>query len=139
MHSRYAMSDSTHLMTRVTRDTKARLATLAHHQSITASALLKCLVDASLARTIGIESPPPDVVGPLNATGGCRFGCDRMTFCCSASVPRRVRCSLTSTYVSFLLAHLRALTPLPAAELAAFKRAVAEVGGDGIEPDARTR
>jgi hypothetical protein len=38
----------------------------------------------------------------------------------------------TSTYVSFQLrAHLRALTPLPAAELAALRRAVAEVGALG--------
>ena len=35
----------------------------------------------------------------------------------------------TSTYVSLLVrAHLRALTPLPTAELAALKRAVAEIG-----------
>jgi hypothetical protein len=38
----------------------------------------------------------------------------------------------TSTYVSLLVrAHLRALTPLPTAELAALKRSVAEVGAIG--------
>jgi hypothetical protein len=39
---------------------------------------------------------------------------------------------LASTYVSFLLrAHLRALTSVPAPELAALKRAVAEIGALG--------
>src|ERR1700722_10730352 len=63
------MSDSTHLMTWVTRDTKARFAALAHAQGITESAFLKRLVDASLVPTTQSKPQAPDLVEPVRATG----------------------------------------------------------------------
>src|SRR6266403_953786 len=64
------MSDSTHLMTWVTRDTKARFAALAHTQGITESAFLKRLVDASLVPTTPSKPQSPAVVEPVRLAPG---------------------------------------------------------------------
>jgi len=125
------MSDSTHLMTWVTRETKAGFATLAHNQGITVSALLKRLVDASLVPTTGFKSPSPDFVEPISATVrlSVRLRSDDLLLLRERA---RAREMPTSTYVSLLIrSHLRSVTPLPTAELAALKRSTAEIGAIG--------
>jgi hypothetical protein len=125
------MSDSTHLMTWVTRDTKARFAALAQQQGITASALLKRLVDASLVPTTVVKSPSPDSVVPVVTSGrlSIRLLSDDLLLLRERAKARAVP---TSTYVSLLVrSHLRLLTPLPTAELVVLKRSVAEVSAIG--------
>ena len=125
------MSDSTHLMTWVTREAKARFATLAHNQGITVSALLKRLVDASLAPATVVNPQSPDIVEPVSATGrlSIRLRSDDLLLLRERA---RAREMPTSTYVSLLIrSHLRALTPLPTVELVALKRSVAEIGAIG--------
>ena len=125
------MSDSTHLMTWVTRDTKTRFATLARDQGSTTSALLKRLVDAALVPTTASKSPLQENVGPLVATGrvSIRLLSDDLLMLRERA---KVRAMPTSTYVSLLVrSHLRALTPLPTAELVVLKRSIAEISAIG--------
>ena len=125
------MSDSTHLMTWVTRETKGRFAALAHNQGITESAFLKRLVDASLVSTTVVKPPSPGAVEPVNATGrlSIRLRSDDLLVLRERA---KARAMPTSTYVSLLVrSHLRALTPLPTAELEALKRSVAEISALG--------
>jgi hypothetical protein len=125
------MSDSTHLMTWVTRDTKARFASLAHDQGITESALLKRLVDASLVPTTSVKPVSPDTVEPVGPSGrlSIRLRSDDLVLLRERAKAREMP---TSTYVSLLIrSHLRALAPLPSTELAAFKRSVAEISAMG--------
>jgi hypothetical protein len=125
------MSGSTHLMTWVTRDTKARFASLAHGQGITESALLKRLVDASLVPTTLVEPTSPDTVEPVRPSGrlSIRLRSDDLLLLRERAKAREMP---TSTYVSLLIrSHLRALAPLPTAELADLKRCVAEISAVG--------
>jgi hypothetical protein len=125
------MSDSTHLMTWVTRETKGRFAALAHNQGITESAFLKRLVDASLMSTAAVDPPSLGAVEPVNATGrlSIRLRSDDLLVLRERA---KARAMPTSTYVSLLVrSHLRALTPLPTAELEALKRSVAEISAIG--------
>jgi hypothetical protein len=125
------MSDGTHLMTWVTRDTKARFAALARQQGITASALLKRLVDAALVPTTAITFPSPDSVEPVVASGrlSIRLLSDDLLLLRERA---QVREMPTSTYVSLLVrSHLHFLTPLPSAELVVLKRSVAEISAIG--------
>src|SRR6266404_2934260 len=125
------MRDSTHLMTWVTRETKARFAALANTQGITESAFLKRLVDASLVPTTPSIPQSPDLVEPVSATGrlSIRLRSDDLLLLRERA---RAREMPTSTYVSLLVrSHLRACAPLPTLELAALKRSVAEIGAIG--------
>jgi hypothetical protein len=125
------MSDSTHLMTWVTRETKARFAALAHTQGITESSFLKRLVDASLVPTTQSKPPTPDIVEPVSATGrlSIRLRSDDLLVLRERARAREIP---TSTYVSLLIrSHLRSVTPLPTAELVAIKRSVAEISAIG--------
>ena len=125
------MSGSTHLMTWVTRDTKARFASLAHDQGITESALLKRLVDASLVPTTLVKTMTPDTAEPVRPSGrlSIRLRSDDLQLLRERAKAREMP---TSTYVSLLIrSHLRALTPLPTAELADLKRSVAEISAIG--------
>ena len=125
------MSDSTHLMTWVTRETKARFAALAHEQGITTSALLKRLVDASLVPTTVVKPQSPDSVEPVVTSGrlSIRLRADDLLLLRERAKAREMP---TSTYVSLLVrSHLRSVTPLPTAELVALKRSVAEVSAIG--------
>jgi hypothetical protein len=125
------MSESTHLMTWVARDTKAQFAALAHRQGISESALLKRLVVASLAPTTVVKPQVPDVVESVSATGrlSIRLRSDDLMLLRERA---RAREMPTSTYVSLLIrSHLRALAPLPTPELLALKRSVAEIGAIG--------
>jgi predicted DNA-binding protein len=119
-----------HLMTWVSRETKERFVALAGHQSTSESALLKRIVEASLA-TVG---PPVAAVGAVEpiAPGG------RM----SIRVPNgdlqllreraRARGLPAATYVSFLVrSHLRRLVPLPDPELKALKHTIGELSAIG--------
>jgi len=131
MHSRSTMSGSTHLMTWVTRDTKARFASLAHDQCVTESALLKRLVDASLVPSSTVKPISPDTVEPVSPTGrlSIRLRSDDLLLLRERAKAREMP---TSTYVSLLIrSHLRALAPLPTAELVALKRCVAEISAMG--------
>ena len=104
-------------MTWVTRDTKARFAALARHQGITTSALLKRLVDASLAPTTVVKPQSPDSVEPVVASGrlSIRLRADDLLLLRERAKGREMP---TSTYVSLLVrSHLRSVTPLPTAEL----------------------
>jgi hypothetical protein len=125
------MSDSTHLMTWVTRDTKERFAALAQDQGITTSALLKRLVDAALVPTTAIKSPSPQSAEPVVTTGrlSIRLLSDDLLLLRERAKARGMP---TSTYVSLLVrSHLRARTPLPTAELVVLKRSIAEIGAIG--------
>ena len=125
------MSDSTHLMTWVTRDTKARFAALAHNQGVTASAFLKRLVDASLVPTTVVAPQLPEVVEPVSTTGrlSLRLRSDDLLLLRERA---KARAMPTSTYVSLLIrSHLRSVTPLPTAELDVLKRSVAEMSAIG--------
>jgi hypothetical protein len=131
MHSRSTMSDSTHLMTWVTRETKVRFANLAHGQGITESALLKRLVDASLAPTTAVTPMLPDAIEPMSPAGRLtmRLRSDDLLLLRERAKARGMP---TSTYVSLLVrSHLRALAPLPTAEIVALKRSVAEISAIG--------
>lgn len=116
---------------RVTADTKQRFAATAHQQGLSESTLLKRCVDAALLTASALPPRTPDVVEPVgrDARVCVRLRADDMLLlrerCAAREMP-------SSTYASFLLrAHLRALTPLPVAELAALKSAVAELGAIG--------
>jgi len=125
------MGDSTHLMTWVTRETKAQFANLARDQGFTESALLKRLVVASLAPTAIIKAQSPDAIEPVSASGrlSIRLLSDDLLLLRERAKAREMP---TSTYVSLLVrSHLRSLTPLPTAELVALKRSVAEIGAIG--------
>jgi hypothetical protein len=125
------MSKSTHLMTWVTRETKDRFAHLAHEQGYSESAFLKRLVDGSLAASGGMARQLPERVEPTAASGrlSIRLRLDDLLLLRERAAGRDMP---TSTYASLLIrAHLRRLTPLPTAELAALKRSVAEIGAIG--------
>jgi len=131
MQSRSTMSDSTHLMTWVQRETKARFASLAHQQGVTESALLKGLVEAALVPIAGLKPQSLDIVEPVNASGrlSIRLRSDDLLLLRERAGGRAMP---TSTYVSLLIrSHLRAITPLPTQELDALKRSVAEISAIG--------
>jgi hypothetical protein len=125
------MSQSTHLMTRVTRETKAGFALLAHEHGYSESAFLKRLVDGALAASGGMARQLLERVGPTAASGrlSIRLRSDDLLLLRERAAGRDLP---TSTYASLLIrAHLRTLAPLPTAELAALKRSVAEIGAIG--------
>jgi hypothetical protein len=116
---------------RVTADTKRRFAAVAHQQGLSESALLKRCVDIALSFAGALPSRAPEPVEPVgrDARVCVRLRADDMLLLRERSAARDMP---VSTYVSFLLrAHLRSLTPLPVAELAALKSAVAELSAMG--------
>jgi len=124
------MSDSTHLMTWVTR-AKERFSAMAHHQELSESALLKRLVLSSLASTYTASPVSPEPVERVAASGrlSIRLRSDDLLLLRERA---KARTMPTSTYVSLLTrSHLRRLAPIPSAELAEFKRAVAELSAIG--------
>jgi len=125
------MSDGTHLMTWVTRETKARFTALARAQGLTESALLKRFVDAALVPTTPSKPQSPDAVEPVSAIGrlSIRLRSDDLLLLRERA---KARAMPTSTYVSLLIrSHLRSVTPLPTAELDVLKRSVAEISAIG--------
>ena len=81
------MSDGTHLTTWVTRETKERFATVAHHQGLSDSALLKRLVDLMLqsASAAGLGTPG----GADRTSRASRFESVPTIRCYRANVRRR--------------------------------------------------
>src|ERR1700722_15972604 len=131
MQSRLTMSDSTHLMTWVTRQTKATFGIVARRQGLSESALLKRMIEVSLMTAGAVEpmAPKPTEPIPLNGRLSMRLPADDLA---SLRARATARDMATSTYTAYLIrAHLRALTPLPTDELAALKRSVAELGAIG--------
>jgi hypothetical protein len=116
---------------RVTSAMKERFAAAARAGALSESALLKRLVEAAL---LTATTPQPAVTEtvesvPIDGKITVRLRTDDLLLLRERA---KVRVMATSTYVSFLIrSHLRALTPLPTAELEALKRSVAEVSAIG--------
>ncbi len=126
-----SMASASFISTRVTDETKHRFAAVARQQGISESALLKRLVDMSL---LAVAEAPANVPEPSErvASDGrlsMRLREDDLILLRDRATARGYP---TSTYASLLIrGHLRSLTPLPTAELAAMKRAVAELSAIG--------
>lgn len=116
---------------RVSPETKARFRSLAEQQQMTESALLKRLVDLAVR---GAGETDADVLkSPEHRIRGARLSVrlhpDDQLLLRERAAARQMA---AATYVSVLIrAHLRALSPLPKAELMALKRSVAELGAIG--------
>jgi hypothetical protein len=116
---------------RVTTEMKERFAAAARCQALSESALLKRLVGAALLTATTPQSAVTETVEPVPIDGKItvRLRTDDLLLLRERA---KVRVMPTSTYVSFLIrSHLRALTPLPTAELVALKRSVAEISAIG--------
>jgi hypothetical protein len=125
------MFTRTHLMTWISRDSKERFARMAQAQGLSESALLRRLVEFSLAATGAVETSSLKSVEPVATSGriSVRLRQDDLILLRERALARQL---LTSTYVSYLVrSHLRAKAPLPTAELETLKRSVAEVGAIG--------
>jgi hypothetical protein len=116
---------------RVTADMKQGFTAMAHRQGVSESTLLKRLIEASLVSAGAHPTRVDEPVEPVRngARVSMRLRADDLLL-----LRERARCRQipTGTYVSLLIrAHLRALTPLPTAELTALKASVAELGAIG--------
>jgi hypothetical protein len=123
---------TTHLIAaRVSPETKAQFRSLAEHQQMTESALLKRLVDMAV-HTGGVNDA--DVLkSPERRLRGARL-CVRLHPDDQLLLTERAaaRQMPAATYVSVLVrAHLRTLSPLPKAELMELRRIVAALGAIG--------
>jgi hypothetical protein len=116
---------------RVPANTKARLKALASRRGISESALLKDLLELTLG---GSVIPEPDGAEPVVRTGRrarlyVRLRPDDQHLLRERAGARRMA---PATYVSVLVrVHLRQLAPLPAEELRALNRVVADLGAIG--------
>jgi hypothetical protein len=116
---------------RVTPETKARFRTLAEHQHLTESTLLKHMIDLTI-RSVGADSG--EVLHPNQGLARQARLCVRLRASDRLLLRERAaaRQMAAATYVSVLVrAHLRGLQPLPRQELMALKRVVAELGAIG--------
>ena len=116
---------------RVTSEMKERFAAAARYQALSESALLKRLVEAALLTVTAVQPQVTEAVEPVPIGGkiSVRLRTDDLLLLRERAKARAIP---TSTYVSLLLrSHLRALTPLPTAELVALKGSVAEIGAIG--------
>lgn len=124
---------------RVSPETKARFRSLAEHQQMTESGLVKRLVD--LAVTGVGEVDANFVKSPGRRLRGSRTTVrlhpdDKL----SLSERAAARQMAVATYISVLVrAHLRNLSPLPKAELMALKQSIAELGAIGRNLNQLTR
>jgi hypothetical protein len=123
------MSDAVHLTTWVNRETKIRFASVARHQGVSDSALLKRLINTMLQAgnaTDGVAAEGP--AGRVSRLS-IRLRPDDQILLRERAAARGMP---VATYVSVLTrAHLRSLSPLPKGELLALKRAVSELGSIG--------
>jgi len=125
------MSDRIHLTTWISRDTKARFADLARAQGLPQSAMLRRVVESTLVAVVGPSLLPPQPVEPVAASWriSVRLRPEDLLLLRERSRARQIP---TSTYVSLLVrSHLRALTPLPTAELQALRQSMLEVAAIG--------
>jgi hypothetical protein len=121
------MAASPCIQCRVDPQTKLKLRTLAERQGLTASALLKRLVDTTL-RGAPVSEP---IMGATEPTGRRTRIYVRLRQDDHALLRERAagRGMPSATYVSILIrAHLRAVPPLPDRELAELKRSVGALG-----------
>lgn len=120
------MAAEAFIQCRVSQATKAALRAAAERQQLTESALLKRMLDLVL-QTAGaaVASDAPDERPVRHARLYVRLTRgDRQLLQARAAA----RCLAPATYASILLrAHLRALTPLPEAELRAIRQATREL------------
>jgi hypothetical protein len=124
------MAASSLIAVRVPGDIKARFAALAQRQGFTESALLRRMVAASLL-SVNAVGAPPEPLGPVAASGrvSVRLRSDDLLLLRERATARAMP---TGTYVSLLVrSHFRKLAPLPDVELAALKRAIAEISAIG--------
>lgn len=126
-----SMPASQLIAARVTTETKARFRSLAEHQHLTESTLLKRMIDLAI-RSVdadGGEVLHPDRGLARQARLYVRLRADDQLLLRERAAARQMA---AATYVSVLVrAHLRALQPLPKQELTALKRVVAELGAIG--------
>ncbi len=123
------MSDGAHLTTWVTRETKIRFASVARHQGISDSALLKRLIDTMLQVGNAAGVAPTDSRAARASRFSIRLRPDDQLLLRERAAARGMP---AATYVSVLMrAHLRSLSPLPKEELLVLKRTVSELGSIG--------
>jgi len=123
------MSDGAHLTTWVTRETKTRFATVARHQGISDSALLKRLIDTMLQAGSATNAATKDSRAGRVSRFSIRLRPDDQILLRERAIARGMP---VATYVSVLTrAHLRSLAPLPKEELLALRRTVSELGSIG--------
>jgi hypothetical protein len=116
---------------RVSSETKALLQSIAVREQVTESALVRELLE-TLVRASATESPAicKSYDAELRAERmSIRLSPDDRFLLCERATARGMP---SATYVAVLVrSHLRKLTPLPTEELAALKRAIAELGAIG--------
>ena len=123
------MSDGAHLTTWVNRETKTRFATVARHQGLSDSALLKRLVDIMLQAGNEANGVATDDRASRVSRFSIRLRPDDQILLRGRAAARGMP---AATYVSVLTrAHLRSLSPLPKEELLALRRTVSELGSIG--------
>lgn len=125
------MSDSTHISTWVSADTRQQFAAVARRNGLSESALLRRLIEQMLLTAEATESEciPDRRRASRSARLMMRLEPGDRILLRDRAAARRMP---AATYVSVLVrAHLRSLAPLPKTELAALKRAVAELGAIG--------
>jgi hypothetical protein len=123
------MSDAAHLTTWVTRETKTRFASVARHQGISDSALLKRLIDTMLQAGNAADGVAAEGGAGRVSRLSIRLRPDDQILLRERATARGMP---VATYVSVLTrAHLRSLSPLPKEELLALKQAVSELGSIG--------
>jgi len=122
--------DRVHLTTWVDRQLKEQFSAVARAQGLSESALLRRLVVASIPRTHAADdSICPVKPLPEGWRISVRLRAGDLLLLRERALARELP---VSTYVSLLVGrHLRSVAPLPAAELAALKRSLAEVGAIG--------
>lgn len=116
---------------RVTSELKNRFAEVARHLALSESAFLKRVVEAALVAVTAAKPQGTEVVEPVPKDGkiSVRLRTDDLLLLRERA---KARAMSTSAYVSLLIrSHLRGLTPLPGAELAALKGSVAELNAIG--------
>ena len=125
------MSADAFIQCRVTAETKALIQAVADRERITESTLVRQLLETVLrTSTLGADpglDPPAKI--SREARLSVRLALDDRALLSERAAARDMA---AATYVSVLVrAHLRALSPLPQAELTALKRAIAELSAIG--------
>jgi hypothetical protein len=115
---------------RVDEGTKQRFRALASRQGVSESALLKRLLEVALLGTAdGEAAGEPAAVSPRDVRLYVRLSVADRRLLAERARRRDLR---AATYVSLLVrAHLLDAAPVPSAELAALKRAIAELAAIG--------
>lgn len=127
----FLMAAETFIQCRVPQATKAALRAAAERQQFTESTLLKRMLELVLHTAGAAEAG--DVIVADSPSRQARLYV-RLTLGDRQLLQERsaVRCMAPATYASNLLrAHLRALTPLPEAELRALRQSTRELGAIG--------